>query len=81
MSTGSSTSVHCPTCGKPILSQVALAEGSRFVMKCPNPECGIFIKVIAGFNYIEKRALLQIRETRIIKAEVKNDHEKTHLGG
>lgn len=58
--------IHCPNhdCRKPILSRVALAESSTFVMKCPN--CGHFVKVIAGFNLIQKRLLSNIKDNGII---------------
>ena len=64
-----SAKIHCPNrnCGKPILSQVALAEGSRFVLRCAN--CQQLIKIITGFNVIHKRVLLDIREQVIISAE------------
>ena len=62
----SSFVLHCPACRKPILSQVALAEGSRFVVKCPNPECKKFVKVITGFNTIDKKAVENLHDPAIV---------------
>ena len=72
----SSSNIHCPAkgCEKPILSQVALAEGSRFVLRCPS--CKNFVKIITGFNHIEKRLLQDLHKTNIIKAD-----EKTKKAG
>lgn len=69
MSATASSSIHCPNsaCQKPLISQVALAEGSRFVVKCAH--CQRFVKIIAGFKHIEKRLLLELHEQRIISIE------------
>lgn len=69
MSGTASSSIHCPnnTCQKVLISQVALAEGSRFVVRCA--ACHCFVKIIAGFKHIEKRLLLELHEQRIITVE------------
>lgn len=61
--------IHCPNpfCQKPVLTQVALAEGSRFVLRCPN--CKSFVRIIATFTTIEKRILTGVKDTAIITAE------------
>lgn len=68
----SSAKIHCPRCEKPILSQVALAEGTRFVVRCPNPQCNAMIKIIATFNVIHKRLLTDLHEQRMIETEAGN---------
>lgn len=60
----SSAKIHCPACQKPLISQVALAEGSRFVVMCGY--CKRFVKIVAGFNTIEKRLLMEVRDTIIV---------------
>lgn len=60
----SSAKLHCPACQKPLISQVALAEGSRFVVMCAY--CQRYTKIVAGFNSIEKRLLMEVRDTIIV---------------
>lgn len=61
-----SASIHCPNkaCGAKILTEVALTSGTRFMMKCAN--CGSMIKIIAGFNSIEKKLIANKREENIV---------------
>lgn len=73
MSPTGSSNIHCPNpaCQKPVLSQVALAEGSRFVLRCPS--CAMYVKIIVGFNRIEKRLLRELHEKAILTAEAQHD--------
>lgn len=67
LKTTSSKNIHCPGCGSTILSQVALAEGSRFVVKCI--KCKQFVKFIVGFNFIQKKLLIDLHQNHIIADE------------
>ena len=62
--------IHCPNCQKPIVSHVALGEGSSFIVKCATPTCARFVKIIAGFKHIEKRLLSNVNDSNIIQEEV-----------
>lgn len=63
------SAIHCPNteCQKPIISQVALVEGSRFVVRCFH--CGRYVKIIVGFKHIDKRLLENLHERNIISSE------------
>lgn len=67
----SASAIHCPNdqCRKPIMTQVALVEGSRFVMKCP--ACGAFVRIIAAFQFIHKRILTDPKEKNILTEEAR----------
>jgi len=70
MTKGSQSSIiHCPVkdCGKILISQIALAEGTTFVIKCCS--CGNFTRIIVGFNYVEKRLLQDLHKRNIITKE------------
>ena len=71
--TPQSNKIHCPKCAKPLISQVAISEGTRFVMRCFY--CGAFVKIIGTFNIIHKRVLQDPREVHIIReAKDQLDH-------
>lgn len=61
--------VHCPNkvCQKPIISKCMLAEGTSFVIKCPS--CQEYVKIIASFNFIQKKLLQKPSEYSIINHE------------
>lgn len=59
--------LHCSECSSIILKKVALAEGSRFIMRCP--KCQANIKIIVTFNYIEKKCLTNNYIDNIIEEE------------
>lgn len=59
--------IHCPKCEAPLLSQVALAEGSTFVIKCC--KCDTYVRIQAGFNFIAKRILTEPKDTKIVTTE------------
>ena len=41
-----SSVVHCPHgCGKPVLSQIAIWEGSTFMLRCPNADCRGYVRI------------------------------------
>lgn len=69
MSANANSVIHCLSCHKPVLSQVALAEGSRFVVRCANPTCGAYMRILAGFGAIHKRLLTEPRERAILTSE------------
>ena len=62
--------VHCPhtSCGKPLLSQLALWEGTTFVMRCPS--CLGYVRIQASYSVIMKRAIIEPKERALI------DHEQ-----
>lgn len=64
-----SSVLHCPhkDCGKILLTQMAIWEGTTFVMKCPH--CSGYVKIQATFNIIIKKALTDPRERSIIEKE------------
>lgn len=49
--------IHCPHqgCGKMLLSQLSLWEGSTFLMRCAS--CRGYVRIQATFNVIIKRAV------------------------
>lgn len=61
-----SSKLHCPNrlCQKPLLTQVAMAEGTRFVMRCP--WCQTLVRIIATFTTVHKRILTDARDSRIL---------------
>ena len=56
--------LHCPDCKKMIASRVALVEGSHFIMKCYS--CKGYVKIIVGFNYIDKKMLKNINDNSVV---------------
>lgn len=61
--------LHCPCegCAKPLLVQVAMAEGTRFVMKCPH--CSGFVRVVVSHTQIHKRELRDQKDRCILNGE------------
>ena len=55
--------IHCANkgCQKPIIKDVSLVEGTRFMVKCY--WCGAFNRIIVHFKFIEKK-LVAIQEQR-----------------
>lgn len=69
MGSDSKTVIHCPAtgCSKPLMSQVAMAEGTRFVMRCFY--CGCYVKIIVSFTTIHKKQLQSVHQGAIIESE------------
>lgn len=61
------TVIHCEKCHKPLMTQVAMAEGTRFIIRCFY--CGAYIKIIVSFTAIHKRLLASLHDNAIIERE------------
>lgn len=59
--------IHCPNmeCQKPIMSQIALVEGTTFVIRCYS--CSKYVRIQTNFNHISKRVLKELKDRNIIK--------------
>ena len=61
--------VHCPHegCAKPLLSQLALWEGTTFIMRCSS--CQGYVRIQASYSTIMKRAILDPKERTVLEHE------------